>query len=126
VLDILGDGTSHNTGGGGNTSAGGALLDNAFMYDDLLSPFDTGAMLGGGGIDMMDHSLRMPSSAPSPAWAAVPNPLLPGAGMGVPRRMARAQQQEPWAGPYPLASTVLAPGMVPRCVRAVSLCLCAI
>ena len=116
VLDVLGDGTPRNPGSGG-TNTGAALLDTAFMYDDLLPlPFDTGAMQGGS-IDTMGHSMRMPSSAPSPAWAAVPNPLLPGAGMGVPRRMARTQQQEPWAGPYPLASTVLAPGMVPRCER---------
>lgn len=116
MLDVLGDGTPRNPGSGG-TNTGAALLDTAFMYDDLLPlPFDTGAMQGGS-IDTMGHSMRMPSSAPSPAWAAVPNPLLPGAGMGVPRRMARTQQQEPWAGPYPLASTVLAPGMVPRCER---------
>ena len=116
VLDVLGDGTPHNTGSGA-TSTGGALLDTTFMYDDLLPlPFDNPGAMQGGDISAMGHSMRMPSSAPSPAWAAVPNPLLPGAGMGVPRRMTR-MQQEPWAGPYPLASTVLAPGMVPRCAR---------
>ena len=118
MLDVLGDGTPHNSG---PPSAGGIMLDTSFMYDDLLPlPFDTGAMQAGA-MGTLGQALRMPSSSQSPAWAAVPNPLLPGAGMGAPRRMARAQHDS-WAGPYPLASTVLAPGMVPppRCVAALS------